>query len=154
MAIHKFRDAGLSSYFYDTQADQVFSTRSGQAKPMKWTHPSFYKPKRVSMTTNQGLKVSYTRDQILKILAPAVVVAPVAVTNDLTLIKPNFEYVMFSVGNKCSQYFFAGTSVKDALDRFAKRGEVIKPADVRILDPLTGKINKLGVKTVETYTLV
>jgi hypothetical protein len=154
MTIQKFRDQDLSAYFYDTQADQVFSTRSGQPKAMKWSQTRSWYPKRVGMVTNRGYKVNYTYDQIKKMLAPAEVVQPVAITNDLSLLKPNFEYVMFSIQNRCSQYFYAGTSVQEALDRFAKRGECIKSQDVRILDPRTGKVSKLGVQTVETYTLI
>ena len=157
MAIQKFRDPVLKDYFFDTQADQVFSTKSGSAKPMKWSQPRSWYPKRVGMVTNRGYKVSYTYDQIKSMLMPAEQpksFQPQAITNDLRLLKPEFEYVMFSIQNRCSQYFYAGTSVQEALDRFAKRGECIRNEDVRILDPRTGKVSKLGVQRVETYTLI
>ena len=157
MAIQKFRDQDLSAYFYDTQADRVFSTRSGKTKPMKWSQTRTWYPKRVGMVTNRGYKVSYTYDQIKSMLLPqeqTKTFQAQAITNDLRLLKPDFEYVLFSTANRCSQYFFAGTPVQEALDRFAKRGECIKNEDVRILNTQSGKVSRIGVQRVETYTLI
>ena len=157
MAIQKFRDPQLKDYFFDTQADQVFSTKSGSAKAMKWSQSRSWYPKRVGMVTDRGYKVNYTYDQIKSMLAPAEVVQqpqPQAITNDLRLLKPDYEFVMFSIQNRCSQYFYAGTSVQEALDRFAKRGEIVRNDDVRILNPRTGKVSKLAAQRVETYALI
>ena len=160
MSIQKFQDPQLSDYFYDRKADQVFSTKSGQTRPMKWSQQRSWYPKRVGMVTARGYKVSYTRDQILKMLKPVEQQAvrqqaqPQAITNDLTLLRPDYEYVLYSVQNRCSQYFFAGTSVQEALDRFAKRGECIRNEDIRILNTQSGKISKLVPQQVVTYALV
>lgn len=71
---------------------------------------------------------------------------PVAATG------PAFPYVMFSKKNQASQYFFAGTTIAEALERFAKRGEVIDPAEATIVNVETGKIHKLVPTTI--YKLV
>lgn len=159
MAIQKFVDAGLSKYYFDTDLDCVMSTQSGQPRAMKWSQARSWYPKRVGMVTSRGYKVSYTYDQIKRMLVAepvreAKIQQPLAITNDLSLLRPAHEFIMYSIKNRCSQYFYANTSVQEALDRFAKRGECIRNEDVRILDPRTGKVSKLGVRTVETYTLI
>ena len=157
MSIQKFRDPVLKDYFFDTQADQVFSTKSGSARPMKWSQARTWYPKRVGMVGKNGYKVSYTYAQIKSMLMPAEQpksFQPQAITNDLRLLKPDFEYVMYSIRNRCSQYFYAGTSVQEALDRFAKRGECIRNEDIRILNTQSGKISKLVPQQVVTYALV
>lgn len=65
---------------------------------------------------------------------------------------PTFPYVMYSKKNQASQYFFAGTTIAEALERFAKRGEVIDPAEATIVNVETGKIHKLVPTTI--YKLV
>lgn len=156
MATQKFQSQhNLSQYFYDTKTGQVMSTRSGQVRPMKWSQQRSWYPKRVSLTNDRGYKVNYTEGQIKNMLLPVEKEAPVqAVTNDLSLLRPDYEYVMYSIQNRCSQYFFAGTSVQEALDRFAKRGECIRAEDVRILNPRTGKVSQLRPQQVVTYALV
>lgn len=65
---------------------------------------------------------------------------------------PQFPYVLFSKKNQCSQYFFKGTTVSEALERFAKRGEILDPTEVSLLNVDTGKIHKLQPTTI--YKLV
>lgn len=54
---------------------------------------------------------------------------------------------------QASQYFFAGTTIADALAKFGRRGVVISPKDIRILDVTTNKVSMIKVKVVETYVL-
>lgn len=163
MAIRKFQLSALSKYYFDTDRDAVMSLHSGEPRPMKWSKQNHWSPRRVAMVTNTGHKVSYRYDQIQRMLAPAEIDVPAkpvstaepqCVTNTLSLLKPEFDYVLYSVQNRCSQYFFAGTSVQEALDRLARRGEVVKPADIRILNVLTSQVSRVAVRTVETYSLV
>lgn len=65
---------------------------------------------------------------------------------------PAFPYVMFSKKNQASQYFFAGTTIAEAMERFARRGEVLDPAEVSVVNVDTGQIHKLVPTTV--YKLV
>lgn len=77
-------------------------------------------------------------------------------TPDTTLsaIRPSYPYVLFSKKSQCSQYFFANTTLADALERLARRGEVIAPEDVRILNVDTSEVKSLVAKTtVTTYVL-
>ena len=70
-------------------------------------------------------------------------------------IRPAFPYVLYSKKNQCSQYFFANTSISEALYMLSQRGEVVAVEDVRILNVDTGVVTKLQAKTVVTsYTLV
>ena len=170
MALRKFRDPALANYYFDTATDCVISTYSGQSRPMKWSQAYPGAPRRVSLTTIRGTKISYRYDQIKAMLLPTVgphMAAPIEVPrrvadaaaasdafNGLASIKPNVDYVLFSVKNRCSQYFFANTSIQEALDRLARRGEHVAHDDVRILNTVTGKVQKLGTKTITTYTLV
>ncbi len=72
----------------------------------------------------------------------------------LSAIRPSYPYVLFSKKNQCSQYFFANTTLADALERLARRGEVIAIEDVRILNVNTNEVKSLVAKTtVTTYTL-
>ena len=73
--------------------------------------------------------------------------------NELTSISPTNDYIMFSVVDQASQYFFAGTTIADALARFGRRGVVIAPKDIRILDVTSNKVSMVKVKVVETYVL-
>jgi len=155
MAIQKFRDQDLSKYYYDTVRNAVMSTRSGTAKALTWSQARSWYPKRVSMVTNRGYKVNYTENQVLNMLMPAEQEKAVqAVTNDLSLLAPDFPFVLYSDKNICSQYFYANTTIKQALDMFARRGEHIDPKDIRILNTRTGKVSMLKPKVVTTYELV
>lgn len=160
MAIRKFQDVSLNKYYFDTDRDVVMSLQSGEPRPLKWSRAHYGSPRRVAMVTHNGHKVSYRYDQIQRMLAPAEIevsakpAAAQCVTNTLSLLKPEFDYVLYSVQNRCSQYFFAGTTVQDALDRLARRGEVVKPADIRILNTVTGQVSRVAVQTVQTYSLV
>ena len=157
MAIRKFINSDLSKYYFDTDADCVMSLYSGSPRAMKWVKPNNWAPRRVGLITDRGRKVSYRYDQIKQMLAPAEtldVAVDRAINTDLSSIKPSFDYVLFSTKNRCSQYFFANTSVQEALDRLARRGERVAPEDVRVLDTQTGRVQKLGIKTFTAYTLV
>jgi hypothetical protein len=167
MAIYKFREERLAKYYFDTDRDCVMSLHSGQAKPMKWCQYRNWYPRRVSLVSSTGRKLSYTYDEIKSLLKSepvreAKIMQPVpqgfgpapVESNDLRLIKPDFDYVVFSTENKCSQYFFAGTSLKEALERLAKRGEHLKPEHIRVLNTQTWAVTKLTVKRVETYILM
>jgi hypothetical protein len=155
MAIQKFQDRyALSKYYFDTARGVVMSTQSGAPKALTWSQARTWYPKRVSMVTSQGYKVNYTESQIKGMLQPVERdVETAAVTNDLSMLKPDFEYVLFSTTNRCSQYFFAGTSVKEALDRLAKRGEYVAQKDVRILNTRTGQVLMLKPQVITTYVL-
>ena len=163
MAIRKFQDVGLSKYYFDTDKDCVMSLHSGEPRPLKWSKPTHWAPRRVSMVKLCGIKVSCRYDQIQRMLKPAEIevsskpvksAEPQCVTNSLALVKPAYDYVVFSKANRCSQYFFAGTSLQEAMDGFARRGEVLKPSEIRIVNANTGQLVQLTVRTVETYSLV
>ena len=66
---------------------------------------------------------------------------------------PPYEYVMFSVPNRCSQYFFAGTTIHQALDLFKRRNELIKASDIQILNVITGEVLKVKEETRTVYVL-
>lgn len=163
MAIRKFQSQSLRKYYFDTDRDVVMSTQSGEPRPLKWSQATLFAPRRVAMVTNTGHKVSYRYDQIQRMLEPAEIevssktvksAEPQCVTNSLALVKPAYDYVVFSKANRCSQYFFAGTSLQEAMDRFARRGEVLKPSEICIVNVNTGQVSQLTVRTVETYSLV
>jgi len=152
MAIRKFKASmSLAHYAYDDKADRVISYKSGRAKNLTWSQAYSWYPKRVSMVTDQGYKVSYKRDEILGML-DAVEAEVASSFTGLDGIKPNFEYVLFSRRNKASQFFYANTSVAQALAMFAKRGEHIAPEDIRILNTVTNKVSSIKAKPVTTVT--
>jgi len=159
MAKYLFKSSSHAGYYYDSEADAVFSNkRPGPPYQLTRKYKGGTWTVTLSNPDNWTPKTQYTRTDILKMVAPLDVkpapAAPVAaVTNDLALIRPTSEYVLFSVKDKCSQYFFAGTSIADALAKFARRNIVIDPKDVRILTPGTNTVRQLSVKTVETYIL-
>lgn len=156
--MQKFRDSDLKDYFYDASSDTVYSRKSGEPRALKWSQQYKWSPKRVSVMYGYR-KASFTRQQILTMLQPATnpvkenVAQHVVQTNDLSMVKPAHDFVVFSKPNRCSQYFFANTSLQEALDRFARRGEIVNPADVRVLNVATGKVSELAVKTMQVYTL-
>lgn len=164
MAKLQFIKKSFSDYYFDTELDAVVSMKTGKPCTLEWTHQCQWIPRRVSLTSSQGRKVSFRYDQIKKMVSydepGTVTVAKAAHSNpalyagDLSQIKPEFAYVMFSNTNKCSQYFFAGTSLQEALDRLARRGEYVDFYDIRILNTQTNKVSKLAIKTVTAYTLV
>lgn len=158
MAKLQFINKSFSDYYFDTELDAVVSMKTGKPYTMAWTHQYRWSPRRVSLTSSQGRKVSFRYDQIRNMLdrAPAKSVAKVEAVNDpdLSTIKPEFAYVMFSNTDQCSQYFFAGTSLQEAVDRFARRGVKINPKDIRILNTLTNRVQTLQPKVVTSYTLV
>lgn len=109
-------------------------------------------------SVRQDAATIYTKAQSVvvasnKFVAAALAVAPAGSFQGLENIKPNFPYVLYSVKNQASQYFFAGTSLVEALARLAKRGEYVNAEDVRILNTVTEKVSKLTPQKVVTYTL-
>jgi hypothetical protein len=167
MAIRKFIDDKFDGYYFDTELDAVVSTKKGQPKPLAWSikaagglrtlphnAPSYDRSARlVALIPTHGWRVIYTYNQIIKMLHPSSAAEVDTGIPGLADIKPNYEYVVFSVANRCSQYFYAGTSIQDALGMFAKRGITLNPKEIQILNPATGKISKMEIKTVETYSL-
>ena len=161
MAKHFFKSPLFAGYYYDTETDAVYSTKRVAAPHQlakNYKHGMWHVTLISTTDSPRGAaKYVYSRDNILNmVVSPAVETSPVtptAISNDLALIKPTAEYVLFSVKDKCSQYFFAGTSIADALAKFARRNIIIDPKDVRILTPGTNTVRSLSVKTVETYSL-
>lgn len=79
---------------------------------------------------------------------------PSAASNPVTIDGAvPYAYIIFSVKEKCSQYFDQGTTLARALAIFAKRNIVLDPAELSILNPVTGNITKLKVTVVTTYEL-
>lgn len=158
MAIRKFKDSDLSKYYFDTDLDQVMSLYSSNPQPLKWYKTSKQSPRRVALVTDHGFLVNYQYDQIMNMLGPVETevgaAGAVSGVQSLDSIKPDFDYVLFSTKNRCSQYIFANTSIQEALDRLASRGEHIEHDDIRVLNTRTDKVSKLAIKTVVAYTLV
>ncbi len=71
----------------------------------------------------------------------------------LDTIAPAYPYVIYSVRNQCSQYFFKDTTIANALELFAKRGEELDPADIRIVNVLTGEVTALSIKPLTSYAV-
>lgn len=160
MAIRKFINAAFSGYYFDTELDCVMSIkRPGAPYALTWTTPNNYLLRRVSMTTTSGGKISRTYNQIIDMLCPVehsgvVRSVPAPTPNDeLSNIQPDFDYVLYSVKNKCSQYFFKGTSIRKALDLLAQRKQHVSPEDIRICNTVTGQVTKLQIRTVQIFSL-
>ena len=154
MALRKFKDTLLCNYRYDTQHDCVVSLRSGTPLHMKWSRANGCSMRRISLTSKNGVKSSYSYDDIISMLEDDPESAAGTSSFELNMIAPPFEYVLFSTKHQCSQYFFANTTIQEALQRFARRGVVLDPKEIQILNTWTGKVSQLAVKVVETYTLV
>lgn len=168
MTIHKFKSELLEGYFYDSDNGTVISTKRSKPNTLTWQSTPgrgrWYD--RVVLTTTRGDRYPVIRSDISSmivtnptaknladLLKPSI--EQTAAKSDLGRIKPNYPYVLFSPKHQCSQYFFANTSIKEALEKFARRNIVIAPADVRILNTQTNEVKSLGVQTVtiETYSL-
>jgi hypothetical protein len=179
MTLRSFSHPGLIDYKYDTVAQRVISYKvKATGQPRAWSFDNSGIA-RMGLRTRSGSTVNIRRDQINQHLAPEprkttvtrigsatqrqineararstdVFKSGAAVTNSLDLLKPDFEYVLFSVKNQCSQYFFRGTSVGDALRMFARRGEHIAPSDIRILNTRTNTVTELQTQVITTYVL-
>lgn len=149
MTIRNFRETKFKGYHYNTVKECVVSTKRGKPVEMKWTRSNWGAPKRVSLYLG-SYSVSFTEDEILSKLEPAVVAAsPFA---EVVQGAPSFEYVMFSKKEKASQFFYSGTPIADALAKFARRGVNIDPSEVQILNVKTNQVSKLAAKVVTTYT--
>ncbi len=169
MTIHKFKSELLEGYFYDSDTDTVISTKRSKPNTLTWQSTPgrgrWYD--RVVLTTNRGnARYPVIRSDISSMIVTTPIaknladllkprLEQTAAKSDLGRIKPNYPYVLFSPKHQCSQYFFANTSIKEALEKFARRNIVIAPADVRILNTQTNEVKSLGVQTVtiETYSL-
>lgn len=154
MALRKFKGSLLCNYRYDTQHDCVVSLRTGSPLHMKWSRANGHSMRRISLTSKNGVKTSYSYDDIISMLEDDPETSASASSFELHMIAPPFEYVLFSTKHQCSQYFFANTNIREALQRFARRGVVLDPTEIQILNTWTGKVSQLAVKVVETYTLV
>jgi len=178
MTLRSFSHPGLVDYKYDTEKRQVISYKVNAAgQPRAWSFDNS-RIARMGLRTRSGSTVNIRRDQIEQHLVPearkttvtrigsatqrqineardirAKINSGATVTNNLDLLKPDFEYVLFSVKNQCSQYFFRGTSVGDALRMFARRGEHIAPSDIRILNTRTNTVTELQTQVITTYVL-
>lgn len=156
MAIREFNVGSLSKYYFDTDLDVVMSRQRSTPRPMKWVmkwvNTSPYSTRRVGLTNDRGCKVSLSYEQIMTMLKPAVCVTP-AITQSALDMRPGHDFIMFSTSKRCSQYFTANTTIGEAMAVFQKRGLPLDPKELQILNPQTGKISKLKVKVVETYTL-
>lgn len=168
MTIHKFKSELLEGYLYDSDNGTVISTKRSKPNTLTWQSTPgrgrWYD--RVVLTTTRGDRFPVIRNDISSMIVTnptaknlADLLKPnleqAAAKSDLGRIKPNYPYVLFSPKHQCSQYFFANTSIKEALEKFARRNIVIAPADIRILNTQTNEVKSLGVQTVtiETYSL-
>lgn len=156
MTISKFRDhLKLSKYFFDHDRDVVMSTqRPGEPRPIKWAIVYSQRCRRVSLVNDRGEKTSLTYNQVMANLVDVPVTKGPAAGPVLGEIAPTNAYVMYSDADRCSQYFFAGTTLQQALDKFAKRGLHLKPENIRILNTVTGKIHKVVATQRVVYSLV
>jgi hypothetical protein len=165
MTMFQFKDANLSSYSFCTTTYNVFSKRTG--KPMNWVKTRWdivvtLIKKDSKYPALRGVRKTYTRTEIMRMVDEDQVATSAEkstkieaqpMNQSLASLSPDFAYVLFSEKNQCSQYFFANTTVQDALAKFAKRGEVIDPVDVQILNVKTGKISKLQVEIVKVFSI-
>lgn len=154
--MQKFINPALSDYSYDAATDTVYSNKSGASRPLKWSKTSRYGERYVTLSYG-AVSRKIGHGDIRSFLEPIEQqkiqkICP-AVTTSLSNIKPDFEYIMFSTRNQVSQYFFAGTTIQEALDKFAKRGAVINPEDIRILNPKSNVVTSLKIGAVVTYSL-
>jgi hypothetical protein len=174
-ALRKFSDAHLGDYRYDPVRQQVISYKvKANGAPRAWSVTNGIA--RVGLVNRFGNQINVRKDMIERWLEPVQpIVRPsvtnkavrrpvtavaadhetvLAVTNSLAMLAPDYEYVMFSTKNRCSQYFYAGTTVADALAMFARRNEIVRPEDVRILNVKTNTVSSLTPQVVTTYKLV
>lgn len=141
----EFKDTNFSAYYFEN--GDVYN-RNTKHKLTWVVGNGSYDTARVTMMGKTGLRSAFTRSKIQNFL-----VEVPKQKNELSSIAPVNDYVMFSVVDQASQYFFAGTTIADALARFGRRGVVISPKDIRILDVVTNKVSMVKVKVVETYVL-
>ena len=155
MAIIRFTDRGLSGYGFDTVHDRVVSFKANafgqplQRRNSYYLNNVYHAHYDLSKAANQLEKATKATLGQLTSTKPApfaTAVAKQAATAALSEIPDRVfteEFVMFSVADKASQYFYANTSVHQALALFAKRGITIKAQDVQVLIPRTGEVIKL-----------
>lgn len=149
----KFTDTALSGYGFDLLRDRVVSYKrdaSGQLLDLRGSYKlNYYDRTHIKL---RQLAQEIARSTQQKATSFNNVVAE---TQALHNIKPNFPYVLYSKKNQCSQYFFANTTIGQALGMLAKRGENVAVEDIRILNVDTGVVTKVAAKRVVTeYALV
>lgn len=141
----EFKDTNLSAYYFEN--GDVYN-RNTKHKLTWVVGNGSYDTARVTMMGKTGLRSAFTRSKIQNFL-----VEVPKQNGELSSISLVNDYIMFSVVDQASQYFFAVTTIADALARFGRRGVVISPKDIRILDVITNKVSMIKVKVVETYIL-
>jgi len=153
LAKFNFALARFAGYYFNDEDNCVYSAkRKGAPVKMSWNrHNNSESYVTLSVGYRQS-KETMTLSQVRNALKSTPIAEPMAVTIE-AVGYPSSDFIAFSVKNKCSQYFSLGTSVKDALDIFKKRGIEVDPSDLRIMNPATGVITSLTVKTVKVYTL-
>lgn len=145
---HAFTDEALNGFGFDLILDRVIMFM-GLPRPHYLTRADQY------LLNNH----TYTHS-ILRMIAVRCLVDQFeasgdngGVTQDLCKIAPSFPYVLYSEKNQCSQYFFANTTIGQALALMGKRGENIAVDDIRILNIDTRVVNKVSAKRSFEYTL-
>jgi len=149
MAIVKFPSGHTYyGYGYDIGNDRAISYKrnsSGQPVGDAWTATVKINGRTVTWS---ALRYEANVIQNHTALQKSKTVEPVALTGSLRT-----AYILFSTRHECSQYFSAGTSIGTAVAIFVERGFFdLTLADVQILNPLTGVIQKPKAHTVVTYT--
>jgi hypothetical protein len=156
MAKFNFALARYAGYYFDDEDTCVYSTkRQGAPVKLTWSTRNSYSAAYVTLSSGDAYgqrKEAMTLARVRNALKSTPIAEAPAATIE-TVGYPSSDFIAFSVKNKCSQYFSLGTSVKDALDIFKKRGIEVDPSDLRIMNPATGVITSLTVKTVKVYTL-
>lgn len=155
---------GNDAYFYDVDRAEVWSSKSGLLRKINQT-----KNKMVAISYRGRATMYYvstlannlelgtvgrpksTIEQQFRVPSSDVVIMSAPKPTAATSTCPNFPYVMFSKKNQCSQYFFANTSLIEAFDKFARRGEIVDPMEVSIVNTLTNEVTKLK-QTVVSYS--
>lgn len=154
MAKFLFKDSRFAGYYFDDTDNCVYSTkRPGAPAKLTWQKRNSWSPAFVTLSYKSGGYYQGKDTKTLEQVRAALKATPEGVTQDGCQVVPNGEYIAFSVKHKCSQYFSWGTSVQAVLEMFEKRGHKIEPEDLRIMNPVTGVIQSLTVKTVKVYTL-
>lgn len=145
--IQEFKDKNLSTYYFSKGF--VYNRKTKNVLNWNVTTSGSFGTARITLASKTGERVTISRNKIQNFL-----VEVPETKNELNLIIPTTgDYIMFSVVDQASQYFFAGTAIVDALAKFGRRGIVISPKDIRILDVTSNKVSMVKVKVVESYVL-
>lgn len=151
-------EASLSGYGYDFARDRLVSfKRDPEGQLLKLRHSYNLNGKDVYhlaiVNAYMGILDKVT-NRVQRPLAQPQPSQREVTGQTLADYAPPYEYVMFSVPNRCSQYFFAGTTIRQALDLFKRRqNELIKASDIQILNVITGEVLKVKEETRTVYVL-